>query len=244
MNRASTPALDAREIEGHRAALFGLCYRMLGSGADAEDARQETLITLTRHVGRMRAEGPLQAAKWISTIYRRKRIDRMRARQVDPVTRGLATARRTDDRPGPLDRLESIDEPSLADDALDRVIETVLGHVHAALEDTVPNTRKRALRRVQAHAALLRLVCEWDSAAIVSALDYGDPIGNDRLYKWIERGRAPLLLGLERWMESTPEDQREDVGRAVEALREAVHARRADAGKPRPERRRSPGDDS
>src|SRR3954451_509514 len=33
-----------RELDSHRRELTGYCYRMLGSGSEAEDAVQETLI--------------------------------------------------------------------------------------------------------------------------------------------------------------------------------------------------------
>ena len=33
-----------RELESHRRALTGFCYRMLGAGSEAEDAVQETMV--------------------------------------------------------------------------------------------------------------------------------------------------------------------------------------------------------
>ncbi len=41
------PALD-RELDAHRRALTGYCYRMLGSGSEAEDAVQETMVRAWR----------------------------------------------------------------------------------------------------------------------------------------------------------------------------------------------------
>ena len=98
---------------------------------------------------------------------------------------------------------------------------------------------KRALRRTQAHAALLRLLCGWDADAIIVALDYGEPIKHDRLYKWVERGRAPVLAGLARWRRGAESGDHERVGRIADVIEELMNERRADAGRARPSRRTS-----
>lgn len=42
-------ALDADDLERHREAIVGHCYRMLGSVVDADDATQETMVRAWRH---------------------------------------------------------------------------------------------------------------------------------------------------------------------------------------------------
>ena len=156
-----------RVIDAHLRASFP------GDGADADEARQETLIAIGRGVTSMSATVPLQAAKWIVTIHRRKIVDHVRARKRDPAHRGLDR-----DAESPLvDRLEA--------DAPGR--------------------------------------------------DAG-PLGRDRIYKWVERGRPIVVAALDRWASRCGEGSIEAGIAAV--VREIVEARRVDAGKPRPDRRK------
>ncbi len=215
-----------------------------GGGEEGRDARQETLISLLRHISRMQAEAPLQAFKWISTIIRRKRIDAIRVRDNDPVRQALRHEPAGPDATPTIDRLGCEDQRELTPAMLEGLVTLVLGHVHRALEEQVSNLRKRQLRRTQAQATLLRLVCGWNAEEIADALDVGEPIAKDRLYKWIERGRAPVVAGLDRWAAEVAGDgaagDEEDVA-VIEVLREIVGDRRRDAGKARPERRKPAG---
>lgn len=208
-----------------------------GTSSEIEDARQEVLIRVLRNVGRMRADVPAQAAGWVRMIMRRRRVDALRARAHDAVREGLREeGRRRSDATRLVEQLEADDARGLTPAMLETLVSTVLHHVHRALEATVPSAQKRQLRRTQAQAALLRLVCGWDADAIRSALDHGEPISNERLYKWVERGRGPVDEGLDRWLAEATDDP--DVAGVVGVLRELVGERRADAGVPRPERRR------
>lgn len=60
------PILDAAQLEAHRSALLGHCYRMLGSSADAEDAVQETFIRAWRAWDRF--EGRSSMRTWLYRI--------------------------------------------------------------------------------------------------------------------------------------------------------------------------------
>ncbi len=56
----------ASELERHRRSLTGYCYRMLGSGFEAEDAVQETMVRAWRSVDRLEAHAALQG--WLYRI--------------------------------------------------------------------------------------------------------------------------------------------------------------------------------
>ena len=48
INRSAAYSLLERDMEALRPNLTGYCYRMLGSGFEAEDATQETLLRAWR----------------------------------------------------------------------------------------------------------------------------------------------------------------------------------------------------
>jgi RNA polymerase sigma-70 factor (ECF subfamily) len=70
--------LDARQLEAHRAALTGHCYRMLGSVAEAEDAVQETMVRAWRNLGQFEARSSLRT--WLYRIATRVCLDARSAR--------------------------------------------------------------------------------------------------------------------------------------------------------------------
>jgi RNA polymerase sigma-70 factor (ECF subfamily) len=66
---SGTPTAGAtleRELESHRRALTGYCYRLLGSGSEAEDAVQETMVRAWRAADRLQARGALKS--WLYRI--------------------------------------------------------------------------------------------------------------------------------------------------------------------------------
>ncbi len=61
----ASPPIE-QELEAHRRALTGYCYRMLGSGSEAEDAVQETLVRAWRGVDRLESRAALKS--WLYRI--------------------------------------------------------------------------------------------------------------------------------------------------------------------------------
>lgn len=233
--RDATDPSDPSHDRRWREVATWLAAAYPGRHQEVEDARQEALIGLTRYVPTMRAETPLEAAKWVLTIVRRKRVDGIRVGTRDPVRQALRAEPSHTDR-SLLELIAADEAPSDAAGMLERLITTVIEHVQAALEAAPP--AKRLLRTTQARAALLRLVYDADAEAIAEALGHGEPLSRDRVYKWVERGRPVVVEGLDHWERSLAAEEREEAGPVIEALREIVLERRADAGKPRPARRK------
>jgi RNA polymerase sigma-70 factor, ECF subfamily len=68
----------AREFEAHRRFLWGLCYRMTGSAADADDLVQETFV---RALERRPAGGSAGWRPWLAKVASNLAIDSLRRRK-------------------------------------------------------------------------------------------------------------------------------------------------------------------
>jgi len=73
------------DLEQHRAALTGHCYRMMGSAADADDAVQETMVRAWRGLGRFEERASLRT--WLTRIATRVCLDALtdRTRRLRPI---------------------------------------------------------------------------------------------------------------------------------------------------------------
>src|SRR5919202_2492735 len=77
MTRTQTLAPDA--LEQHRRELTGYCYRMLGSGFEADDAVQETMLRAWRASEGF--EGRSSVRSWLYRIATNVCLDMLRGRQ-------------------------------------------------------------------------------------------------------------------------------------------------------------------
>lgn len=78
------------QLEAHRPALTGHCYRMLGSAVDADDAAQETLIRAWRSLDRFDGRSSLRT--WLYRIATNVCLDELnnRKRRARPMEEGPA----------------------------------------------------------------------------------------------------------------------------------------------------------
>src|SRR5580698_2372189 len=84
-------ALVPSDLEPYRRELTGYCYRMLGSGFEAEDAVQETMIKALRAADRF--EGRSSVRSWLYRIATNVCIDMSRQvqRRARPMEMGPAS---------------------------------------------------------------------------------------------------------------------------------------------------------
>jgi RNA polymerase sigma-70 factor (ECF subfamily) len=77
---AGDDAAFAELVEPRQGSVFRHCYRMLGSGTDAEDATQDTLERAWRKLATYDGSGPFGA--WLQRIATNVCLDGLRARRV------------------------------------------------------------------------------------------------------------------------------------------------------------------
>jgi RNA polymerase sigma-70 factor, ECF subfamily len=84
-----------RELESHRRELTGFCYRMLGSGSEAEDAVQETSVRAWKAVDRF--EGRSSVRSWLYRIATNVCVDMLRSpqRRARPMDLGASSTLET-----------------------------------------------------------------------------------------------------------------------------------------------------
>jgi RNA polymerase sigma-70 factor (TIGR02960 family) len=94
-------AAFAALVEPHQRAVFRHCYRMLGSGADAEDATQDTLERAWRRLVTYDGSGPFGA--WLQRIATNVCLDGLRAKRTRIGPAGYGPPMAAGAMPGPPD---------------------------------------------------------------------------------------------------------------------------------------------
>jgi RNA polymerase sigma-70 factor, ECF subfamily len=209
-----TPTADdlERELESHRRELTGYCYRMLGSGFEAEDAVQETLVRAWRNIDGF--EGRSSIRSWLYRIATNVCVDMLRTpqRRARPMDLGPSSGLDTAVlRPQP----ESTFVQPIADG---RVIPVDGDPAEiAAARESIRLAFIAALQHLPARQRAVLILCEvlkWQATEVATLLESSVPSVNSAL----QRARATLAaLEIDR-LDTT-----------VDAQHEAVLARYVDA---------------
>ncbi len=227
--RGSVPRARAREQSDWRAVEAFVRHSRATYGQDGDDVVQETLIAMARHVADLDARDAASAIAWATRIVRHKKIDLARAR-----AREGKRAEARDGDASAVDQLERDDGTPIDDRALAVLIEVVEEGIAARVESLgIASAADRQLKRMQARATLHRVLGQ-STAHLRGVLALPPTFADDRLHKWVERGR-PLLVAV---LDALAWDHEGAARGVFTALREAALARRVDAGLARPDRRK------
>ena len=184
---AVTAELGLSDLEPYRRELTGYCYRMLGSGFEAEDAVQETMIKALR--GAAGFEGRSSIRSWLYRIATNVCIDMTRQvqRRARPMEMGPSSPP-DDSLLGPL-RPELPWVTPIADD---KVIDPSCDPAEMAMQkESVRLAFITALQHLPARQRAALVLCEvlsWSAADAAELLDSSVPAINSAL----QRARATL----------------------------------------------------
>lgn len=177
-------AISVADLETHRRELVGYCYRMLGSGSEAEDAVQDTMLRGWRSLERFEGRSTLKS--WLFRIATNVCLDMLSSAQRRTRPMDLGPARSPH---GPLGEIlpeatwiEPLSETALTGDdpaALAESRETLRLAFIAALQRLPP--RQRA-------ALILCEVLHWRAAEAAELLDTTTAAVNSAL----QRARAAV----------------------------------------------------
>ena len=202
----------AQDLEVHRPALMGHCYRMLGSAAEADDAVQETMIRAWKALDRFEERSSLRT--WLYRIASRVCLDALgdRHRRSRPMETGPVGTADDDLQEFPSSHwIEPIPDvqalPSDADPSeMAMLRESIRLAFVAALQHLPPRQRV---------VLLLVEVLGWSAAEVASSLEMSVAAVNSAL----QRARATLAA---RGQQVTPsglaDDQSMLVDRYVDAF--------------------------
>jgi RNA polymerase sigma-70 factor, ECF subfamily len=209
--RVETTA-EIGELEQHRSALTGYCYRMLGSPFEAEDAVQETLVRAWRAYDRF--EGRSSVKSWLFRIATNVCTDmasgqQRRARPMDLGPASTAASPVGPPLPEPTWLLPIPDARVVPDPAEAAVArESIRLAFVAALQHLPPKQRA---------VLILREVLCWPAQEVAELLDTTVASVNSAL----QRGRATLAqvdTSASDPLDPTDEAQRELLARYVDAF--------------------------
>jgi RNA polymerase sigma-70 factor (ECF subfamily) len=203
------------ELESHRRALTGYCYRMLGSGSEAEDAVQETMVRAWKAATDLQSREALKS--WLYRIASNVCFDMLQGpqRRAQPMDLGPASA--ADAALG-----EGLPEHAWVQPIADARVAPADGDPAeiAAGRETLRLAFVAALQHLPARqraVLILREVLRWQATEVAELLDTSVASVNSAL----QRARATLAsldLDVSTGPATVDEDQRELLARYVDAF--------------------------
>jgi RNA polymerase sigma-70 factor (ECF subfamily) len=180
---APTPA----DLEQYRRELTGYCYRMLGSGFEAEDAVQETMVRAWRATDSF--EGRSAVRSWVYRIATNVCLDMLRGRQRRARPMEMGPSRLAD----PVHLVDVLPEGSWVSPIADeRVVRDDADPAEVAeARDTIRLAFVAALQHLpprQRAVLILREVLRWQATEVAELLDTSVASVNSAL----QRARATL----------------------------------------------------
>jgi RNA polymerase sigma-70 factor (ECF subfamily) len=209
---ASAPIGSVEQFEVHRRELTGFCYRMLGSGSEAEDAVQETMLRAWQAADRF--EGRSSVRTWLYRIAANVCTDMGRSpqRRARPIDLGPART------PDPVHLTDVLPDGRWITPIPDGAVIDLDGDPAdvAAERDTIRLAFVSALQQLPATQRAALVLCDvlrWPAADVAELLDRSVTSVNSALQ------RARATLGAER-AESAPltADQQALLRRYVDAF--------------------------
>jgi RNA polymerase sigma-70 factor (ECF subfamily) len=174
------------ELEAHRRALTGYCYRMIGSGAEAEDAVQETMVRAWKAADKLQDRGALKA--WLFRIANNVCLDMLAGaqRRATPMDMGPSS---THDTPLGAQLVDSTYVRPIADA---KVLDAEGDPAQLAAEkETLRLAFVAALQHLPAKqraVLILREVLRWQASEVAELLDTSVASVNSAL----QRARATI----------------------------------------------------
>ena len=174
------------QLEEHRVALTGYCYRMLGSPFEAEDAVQETLVRAWRALDRF--EGRAALRSWLFGIATNVCIDMLKARRRRALPMEIGPSSPGDALPGRA-LPEHVWVGPVHDD---RVLPANGDPADIAVRESIRLAFVAALQRLTAKqraALILRDVLRWKAHEVARLLD----ASTESVESVLRRASAPSL---------------------------------------------------
>ena len=210
----SEQSLDIDEFEAHRRELTGYCYRMLGSGAEAEDAVQETMLRAWQAADRF--EGRSSVRTWLYRIATNVCTDMGRSpqRRARPIDLGPARS------PDPVHLTDVLPESSWITPIQDSSVIDLGGDPAdvVARRDTIRLAFVSTLQQLPAAQRAALVLCDvfrWPAVDVAKLLDTSPASVNSSL----QRARTTLAQAPARTRTvALSDDQQRLLARYVDAF--------------------------